>query len=364
MPLFCLLLCITVRKPHTNCNAFSTTFSLSNSNYNYSYETKFESLRTYSWLALGHVKFHHLHGQLLSYIYHPQNCHLLKLKTTETTDEAYPYHTVIAKHRFLDGWLVVLVAESGKKGFEEWWSCYTLISLAQCGITGMMPKCASKKYFNSLVPNDAIRRHELPSAHKNLYGGFNTRRYTIVHGFCFFKLFLMGCKELKCQTFCMQPYNFQAFKVLPPSWLDSRAPVGSRVTPWPSESDKSVDTLKILRILVWCFLTISRSNAILIRWWGWVSCMYRYASLALTLNQTQCTIRLPTHCNAFSTTFPYNYAKAWKLTVTVVSFCWHWVTWGFTIHRAGTFWSWKWQRLTDGISILHYTTVIAKHVGF
>ncbi len=29
-----------------------------------------------------------------------------------------------------------------------------------------------------------------------LYGGFNTRRYTIVHGFCFFKLFPMGFKEL------------------------------------------------------------------------------------------------------------------------------------------------------------------------
>ncbi len=26
---------------------------------------------------------------------------------------------------------------------------------------------------------------------------FNTRRYTIVHGFCLYKLFLMGGKELK-----------------------------------------------------------------------------------------------------------------------------------------------------------------------
>ncbi len=38
------------------------------------------------------------------------------------------------------------------------------------------------------------------SFHKNLYGGFNVRRYTIVHGFCFFKLFPMGCKELMHKT--------------------------------------------------------------------------------------------------------------------------------------------------------------------
>ncbi len=26
-----------------------------------------------------------------------------------------------------------------------------------------------------------------------LYGGFNTRYYTLVHGFCFFMLFSIGC---------------------------------------------------------------------------------------------------------------------------------------------------------------------------
>ncbi len=32
-------------------------------------------------------------------------------------------------------------------------------------------------------------------------GGFNTRRYTLVHGFCFFKLFFMGPKEIyTCET--------------------------------------------------------------------------------------------------------------------------------------------------------------------
>ncbi len=31
-----------------------------------------------------------------------------------------------------------------------------------------------------------------PQANGNVYGGFNTRRYTVVHGFCFFSLFLMA----------------------------------------------------------------------------------------------------------------------------------------------------------------------------
>ncbi len=29
-----------------------------------------------------------------------------------------------------------------------------------------------------------------------MYGGFNTRRYTLVHGLCFFKLFPIGCVGL------------------------------------------------------------------------------------------------------------------------------------------------------------------------
>ncbi len=38
------------------------------------------------------------------------------------------------------------------------------------------------------------------TAHKNLYGGVNTRCYTLVHGFCF-KLFLMVGKELnRCNS--------------------------------------------------------------------------------------------------------------------------------------------------------------------
>ncbi len=55
-------------------------------------------------------------------------------------------------------------------------------------------------HINPLLPNDAIWRHDLvnsPYAYENLYEGFNTRHYTLVHGFCFFWLFLMGCKELK-----------------------------------------------------------------------------------------------------------------------------------------------------------------------
>ncbi len=53
--------------------------------------------------------------------------------------------------------------------------------------------------FNSLLPNDAIWRHDLCELFislSELYVAFNTRRYTSVQGFCFFWLFLMGCKEL------------------------------------------------------------------------------------------------------------------------------------------------------------------------
>ncbi len=37
-----------------------------------------------------------------------------------------------------------------------------------------------------------VRKHEI------LYGGFNTRRCTLVHGFCFFKLFPIWCIGLTC----------------------------------------------------------------------------------------------------------------------------------------------------------------------
>ncbi len=40
--------------------------------------------------------------------------------------------------------------------------------------------------INPLPTNDAHMCHGLSITHKNLYGGFNTRRYTSVHGFCFF----------------------------------------------------------------------------------------------------------------------------------------------------------------------------------
>ncbi len=52
---------------------------------------------------------------------------------------------------------------------------------------------------NSLLPNDAIWCHdlcELSIGLWELYGALNTRRYTLVQGFCFFWQFLMGCKEL------------------------------------------------------------------------------------------------------------------------------------------------------------------------
>ncbi len=51
--------------------------------------------------------------------------------------------------------------------------------------------------INSLLPNDAIWCHDLCKLSISLWEfiwGFSTRRYTVVQGFCFFWLFLMGCK--------------------------------------------------------------------------------------------------------------------------------------------------------------------------
>ncbi len=54
--------------------------------------------------------------------------------------------------------------------------------------------CAHLKH--PLPTNDAPVRHDLCELSISLWGGFNTRRYTPVHGFCFFKLFLMVGKGL------------------------------------------------------------------------------------------------------------------------------------------------------------------------
>ncbi len=48
--------------------------------------------------------------------------------------------------------------------------CYSILELAE--------------NFNPLPTNDAHMHHGISVSHKNLCGGFNTRRYTSVHGFC------------------------------------------------------------------------------------------------------------------------------------------------------------------------------------
>ncbi len=56
---------------------------------------------------------------------------------------------------------------------------------------------------------------EYPYTYGILYGGFNTRCYTLVHSFCFFKLFSIGCIGLSGY----QPVLFSSLSVtsLPPS---------------------------------------------------------------------------------------------------------------------------------------------------
>ncbi len=52
-------------------------------------------------------------------------------------------------------------------------------------------------FFNPLPTNDAAMHHGLPIKQQELYGGFNTRRYALLHGF-FFWQFLMVGKGLSC----------------------------------------------------------------------------------------------------------------------------------------------------------------------
>ncbi len=56
-------------------------------------------------------------------------------------------------------------------------------------------------FVNPLSTNDAYMRHELPYAHKNLYGSLILGVNTLYRFFCFFKLFPMvgkGLNEARC----------------------------------------------------------------------------------------------------------------------------------------------------------------------
>ncbi len=50
-----------------------------------------------------------------------------------------------------------------------------------------------------MMPYGVMTFVNSPQAYGNLYEAYNTRRYTLVRGFCFFWLILMGCKELTCE---------------------------------------------------------------------------------------------------------------------------------------------------------------------
>ncbi len=55
-----------------------------------------------------------------------------------------------------------------------------------------------------MMPYGVLVSHKL---YGYLYGVFNTRRYTIVHGFCLFKLFLIGGKVYLLQMLDIQYVN-------------------------------------------------------------------------------------------------------------------------------------------------------------
>ncbi len=74
--------------------------------------------------------------------------------------------------------------------------------ITRCKVYNPNKQSVATYCVNSFLPNDAIWRHELCELSISLWEFiwgfyFNTRRYTSVQAFCFFWLFLMGCKELR-----------------------------------------------------------------------------------------------------------------------------------------------------------------------
>ncbi len=69
-------------------------------------------------------------------------------------------------------------------------------------------------------------RHGLPQA----YGDFNTRRYTIVHGFFLFNLFLIGGKELNTYN-CLLRAHKSILQLKRITRLASVPHVGTRLQP-------------------------------------------------------------------------------------------------------------------------------------
>ncbi len=59
----------------------------------------------------------------------------------------------------------------------------------------MVYAVVSLTLYQPMTANAVMTFVNSPYAYGNLYGVFNTRRYTLVHGFYFFKLFLMVGKE-------------------------------------------------------------------------------------------------------------------------------------------------------------------------
>ncbi len=103
------------------------------------------------------------------------------------------YHGIQAVYVWVREWRPVLEHWERRITARQWLDDYS--HAPSKGIR--TPNACLLTLSHPMTPH---RAHGLPIARKILYGGFNTRKYTFIHGFCFFSLFLMGGKELnlKC----------------------------------------------------------------------------------------------------------------------------------------------------------------------
>ncbi len=162
------------------------------------------------------------------------------------------------------------------------------------------------KLFNLIHPIAPIwaQRIHVPISLWDLYGGFNTRRYTLVHGFCFSKLFPIGCIGLSHSAYCGPPVQWS---LMIPFIFSCRISLSK-----PAECSHAARTLVTCTrnrhydfISRWCWVPflalVPCVNAltlwilsILINFWDRYSCIsvnIRMSIKANALTYTQTTIR-------------------------------------------------------------------------
>ncbi len=110
---------------------------------------------------------------------------------------------------------------------------YTLMQTQTQSSTLSADDCAMFNPYCPMTPCGVMTFVNSPYVNGNLYGAFNTRRYTLVQGLCFFWLFLMGCKELLIEQNKWTPVAGD-HQIRVSSVLNSLAAAAPRTTPAPN----------------------------------------------------------------------------------------------------------------------------------